>query len=119
MNSSNSQTHSNQNSSTGNNFKPTHVPSIKPSMLKLSLKPYEDMTYEQMDLLEKNQKYEMRATARHELKMQKFSNDCSMIMEGLYLSGEKIAKDEQVLKKYKITEIVNCAGDYCLNWFES
>lgn len=51
--------------------------------------------------------------------MQKFSNDCSLVVEGLYLSGEKIAKDEQILKKYNITEIVNCAGDYCPNWFES
>lgn len=42
-----------------------------------------------------------------------------MIIEGLYLSGEKIAKDEQILKKYNITEIINCAGDYCPNWFES
>lgn len=51
--------------------------------------------------------------------MQKFSNDCSQILDGLYLSGEKIAKDEQMLKKYQITDIVNCAGDYCLNWFEN
>jgi hypothetical protein len=49
--------------------------------------------------------------------MQKFGNDCSMVIEGLYLSGEKIAKDEQMLKKYNISEIINCAGDYCLNWF--
>lgn len=24
-----------------------------------------------------------------------------------------------MLRKYNITEIVNCAGDYCPNWFES
>ena len=50
--------------------------------------------------------------------MEKFSVDCSEIIEGLYVSGEKVAKDEEALKKNNITEIVNCAGDYCENWFE-
>lgn len=62
-------------------------------MLKLALKPYEEITYEQLELEEKNQKFDIRATARHEFKMQKYGNDCSMIIEGLYLSGEIVAKD--------------------------
>lgn len=67
---------------------------------------------------ERNNKFDMRDTERHELKMQKFKNDCSKIIEGLYLSGEKIAKNEEILKQNNITDIVNCAGDYCENWFE-
>lgn len=65
---------------TNGSQKPAHVPGIKPPMLKLALKPYEDLTYEQVDMEEKNHKFDIRATARHELKMQKFSNDCSMIL---------------------------------------
>lgn len=34
------------------------------------------------------------------------------------MSGEKVAKDEEILRKNNITEIINCAGDYCENWFE-
>lgn len=35
----------------GNNpQKGVHVPGIKPPMLKLALKPYEDLTYEQVDM---------------------------------------------------------------------
>ena len=49
-------------------------------MLKLALKPYEEITYEQLELEEKNQKFDIRATARHEFKMQKYGNDCSMII---------------------------------------
>ena len=29
------------------------------------------------------------------------------------MSGEKVAKDEEILRKNNITEIINCAGDYC------
>ena len=56
-------------------------------MLKIDLKPYEEMTYQQMKEHERNNKFDMRDTERHELKMQKFKNDCSKIIEGLYLSG--------------------------------
>lgn len=47
-----SSSHSLENrSSISNNSKPAHVhvPPIKPPMLKLALKPFEELTYEQMD----------------------------------------------------------------------
>lgn len=37
------------NSQHSNNSQKVNVPSIKPPMLKLALKPYEDITYEQVD----------------------------------------------------------------------
>jgi|JI6StandDraft_1071083.scaffolds.fasta_scaffold13545_2 protein-tyrosine phosphatase len=50
--------------------------------------------------------------------MEYFENECTEILEGLYVSGEKVAKDYEALKKHGITHIVNCAADYCENWFE-
>lgn len=34
------------------------------------------------------------------------------------MAGEKVAKSWEVLQKHKIKAIINCAGDYCENWFE-
>jgi hypothetical protein len=45
--------------------------------------------------------------------MEKFERECSEIMEGVYVSGESVAKSWDMLQKYKIKSIVNCAGDYC------
>lgn len=95
--------------------------SSKPPSLKLCLKPYEEVTYEQIaEEQDRGEiRFDIRATARHELKMEKFSNECSEIIEGLYVSGEKIAKNYQALQQHSISEIVNCAGDYCENWHDS
>ena len=50
--------------------------------------------------------------------MTKFKEECSEIVQGLFVSGEKMAKSWESLQKYKIKAVVNCAGDYCENWFE-
>ena len=93
---------------------------VKPPLLKLTLKPFEEVTYEAIEE-EQNKgeiKFDIRATARHELKMTKFKEECSEIVEGLFVSGEKMAKSWESLQKYEIKAVVNCAGDYCENWFE-
>ncbi len=36
----------------------------------------------------------------------------------MYVSGEKVAKNYDTLQKHNIKYIINCAGDYCENWFE-
>jgi hypothetical protein len=52
---------------------------VKPPMLKLSLKPFEEVSYAEIEEEQKNGeiKFDIRATARHELKMEKFEGECS------------------------------------------
>ncbi len=50
------------------------VAGIKPPLLKLSLKPFEEVNYSEIEEEQKNGdiKFDIRVTARHELKMEKF-----------------------------------------------
>ena len=57
--------------------------------------------------------FDIRATHRHEMKMEHCESECSEIVQGLYVSGEKVAKDLSVLRKHNIHYVVNCAADYC------
>jgi hypothetical protein len=47
------------------------------------------------------------------LKRQKFAlfeKQCSWIMDGLYVSGEYVAKSKEILQENGITHVVNCVG---------
>jgi hypothetical protein len=49
--------------------------------------------------------------------MKHFAKDCSEIERGLFVSGEQVAMNLAQLQSNGITHIVNCAGDFCPNYF--
>ena len=51
-------------------------------------------------------------------KFQFFESKCSEISEGLFLSGEVVARNEGLLKEHGITHIVNCVGMICQEYFK-
>lgn len=51
------------------------------------------------------------------VKIARYDNICSRITPSLYIGSDRIARDLQELKKYKITHILNCAGTICDNYF--
>ena len=50
-------------------------------------------------------------------KIDYFSRDCTPITDYLFVSGKKVASDEQKLREKGITHIINCCGDVCENYF--
>lgn len=55
------------------------MPGIKPPLLNLNLRPYEEVSYSAIEEEQQSGeiKFDIRATARHELKMEKFEVDCT------------------------------------------
>lgn len=51
-------------------------------------------------------------------KFQFFESKCSEISEGLFLSGEVVARNEGLLKEHGITHVVNCVGMICQEYFK-
>jgi len=43
-------------------------------------------------------------------KLALFEKQCSKVCEGLYVSGEYVAKSRETLREHGITHIVNCVG---------
>ena len=56
------------------------------------------------------------------LKRQKFAifeKQCSKISEGLYVSGELVAKNREILQEHGITHVVNCVGAMYQEYFRN
>lgn len=67
---------------------------------------------------EAGQGYDIRQTHRKQLKIDYFSKECSEILtKFLYVSGDQIAANLEVLEENQITHVINAAGDLCDNHF--
>ena len=43
-------------------------------------------------------------------KLVRFEKECSQVGDGLYVGGEVVAKNKEILKGHGITHVVNCVG---------
>ncbi|XP_010554587.1 PREDICTED: protein-tyrosine-phosphatase MKP1 [Tarenaya hassleriana] len=48
-----------------------------------------------------------------------FDKECSKVAEHIYLGGDAVAKDKDILKQNGITHILNCVGFVCPEYFKS
>lgn len=51
-------------------------------------------------------------------KYQFFEKQCSEVAEGLFLAGDWVAKNREVLQEQRITHVVNCVGFICKEHFQ-
>jgi hypothetical protein len=51
-------------------------------------------------------------------KMAAYEKQCSQILEGLYISGEFVAKDLHTLQMNGITHVINCVGALYEEYFK-
>ena len=61
----------------------------------------------------------MGETERKSLKLAAVENECSEILPYLFVSGEAVARNLKLLQSKGITDIINCAGVECKNYFEN
>ena len=89
------------------------------SLGKLGLDQREEATYQDIEEEERTgYNFDIRDTDRKKLKIQYFSEICSEVMKNfLYVGGESIASNREVLKEMGVTHVVNCAADVCRNLF--
>lgn len=48
-----------------------------------------------------------------------FDKECSKVAEHVYLGGDAVAKDKDILKQNGITHVLNCVGFVCPEYFKS
>ncbi|KAK8672235.1 hypothetical protein V6N13_110608 [Hibiscus sabdariffa] len=48
-----------------------------------------------------------------------FDKECSKVAEHIYLGGDAVAKDREILKKNGITHVLNCVGFVCPEYFKN
>lgn len=48
-----------------------------------------------------------------------FDKECSKVAEHIYLGGDAVAKDRDLLKKNGITHVLNCVGFVCPEYFKT
>ncbi|KAL4398298.1 hypothetical protein AHAS_Ahas01G0277900 [Arachis hypogaea] len=48
-----------------------------------------------------------------------FDKECSKVAEHVYLGGDAVAKNRDILKQNGITQILNCVGFVCLEYFKA
>ncbi|KAL2896382.1 Protein-tyrosine-phosphatase MKP1 [Bienertia sinuspersici] len=48
-----------------------------------------------------------------------FDKECSKVAEHIYLGGDAVAKDRDILKKNGITHVLNCVGFVCPEYFRA
>ncbi|KAF3433774.1 hypothetical protein FNV43_RR24877 [Rhamnella rubrinervis] len=48
-----------------------------------------------------------------------FDKECSKVAEHIYLGGDAVAKDREILKQNGITHILNCVGFVCPEYFKA
>ncbi|CAD8182181.1 unnamed protein product [Paramecium pentaurelia] len=79
----------------------------------------DNTTYKDIEQEESNGfNFDIRDTDRKKLKIQYFSEQCSSVIpEFLYVGGEQIAYNKEILKQIGVTHVINCAGDVCKNKF--
>lgn len=60
----------------------------------------------------------IRDTNRREIENELYTNKCSPIIKDfLYMGSDLVAQHREMLQSYKISHIINCAADYCDNYF--
>nr|GEY00061.1 protein-tyrosine-phosphatase MKP1 [Tanacetum cinerariifolium] len=47
-----------------------------------------------------------------------FDKKCSKVAEHIFLGGDSVAKDKDILKQHKITHVLNCVGFVCPEYFK-
>lgn len=47
-----------------------------------------------------------------------FDKECSKVAEHIYLGGDSVARDRNILKKNGITHVLNCVGFLCSEYFK-
>lgn len=48
-----------------------------------------------------------------------FDKECSKVAEHIYLGGDAVARDKDILKQNRITHVLNCVGFVCPEYFKS
>ncbi|XP_012568899.1 protein-tyrosine-phosphatase MKP1 isoform X2 [Cicer arietinum] len=48
-----------------------------------------------------------------------FDKECSKVAEHVYLGGDAVAKDREILKRNGITHVLNCVGFVCPEYFKA
>lgn len=48
-----------------------------------------------------------------------FDKECSKVAEHIYLGGDAVARDKDILKQHGITHILNCVGFVCPEYFKA
>ncbi|CAI9773979.1 unnamed protein product [Fraxinus pennsylvanica] len=48
-----------------------------------------------------------------------FDKECSKVAEHIYLGGDTVARDREILKQHGITHILNCVGFVCPEYFKA
>ena len=73
-----------------------------------------------IDIDNLNEDYNLKDGERKKIINEYYSKHLSEILPNfLYLSGYNAAKNKELLDKYKITHIINCAADFCENVFQN
>lgn len=47
-----------------------------------------------------------------------FEKQCSEVAQGLFLAGDYVAKNRELLQQNRITHVVNCVGFICKEYFK-
>ncbi|CAA6656839.1 unnamed protein product [Spirodela intermedia] len=48
-----------------------------------------------------------------------FDKECSKVADHIYLGGDAVARNREILRQNGITHILNCVGNYCPEYFKS
>ncbi|XVF23798.1 hypothetical protein REPUB_Repub13aG0070100 [Reevesia pubescens] len=48
-----------------------------------------------------------------------FDKECSKVAEHIYLGGDAVARDREILKQNRITHVLNCVGFVCPEYFKA
>ena len=94
----------------------------KPKVSSLSLKGIQTKFQEKEQIaditsISQLEDLEIRDTTRNELTLEFYSEKISELVPGLYVSGEAVARNKDLLKSSGVTHIINCAGNVCENYF--
>jgi protein-tyrosine phosphatase len=80
----------------------------------------ENENQEEIDIKALNEDYSLKDSERKKIISDYYSKHLSEVIPNfLYLSSYNATKNKSLLEKNKITHIINCAADFCENFFES
>lgn len=57
-------------------------------------------------------------TQQRREKYQYFDKHCSEVSAGLFLSGDTVARSRETLAQHRVTQVVNCVGFVCKDYFK-
>ncbi|KAF3671748.1 Protein-tyrosine-phosphatase MKP1 [Capsicum annuum] len=72
-----------------------------------------------MDLLNIHKNPEINGRLVRREKIAFFNKECSKVAEHVFLGGDAVATDRDILKKNGITHVLNCVGFVCPEYFKS